>query len=411
MNLIKKIFFLILILITFEEFFFKWIPSIQIYQYALLFSDILILFSFIYYSLYIPISNKRRGFSLYFPIFIIIAIFSAIINNSFIFGLTKLWVLIRFLLLLYVINQLFDKNDFKKFLNIIYFLFLIQVFVGIVQYFNIPIINDFLQPRSDLPKMSNWVTKNEIGLAGTYTFTVYYGIFFTAFAGIIPLLKKNYLSKLFLFVVCLIFSYLSYSVISFLGVLILFITYLYLTNFKYFFAFLFFSLLIGLFLFVDNFIVYDFQKYIDESFRFSRLGIFKIIPLFFTNDFLIILFGMNLNPESLSLFIYENMWTEIPHVLYNNAAIGIEDVYWIAHLYYFGVLGLFSYLMIYISFIRSFSIYGLNKLLLKYYSIFIILSILIGFVSQIFSFKSYMIIFIFIISYIININHPRHINT
>ena len=354
MKLIKIIFFLILVLINFEEFIFKWIPSIQIYEYSLLFTDFLILLSFIYFTLFFKSSNNIRLFNFYLLLFVLVSIISGIINYSFFIGLSKFWVLIRFLLLFYMIFTIFNKNDYDKFLKVIYFLFLIQLAVGVIQLFNFPFLYEFLQPRSDLSKMSNWVTKNELGLAGTFSFTVYYGIFFVAFSGIIPLLKKTYNTKLFLFIICLLFSYLSYSMISFFGVMILFLSYLYFTNYRYFYPLIFIFSIAALFLFSSNYnpIFDGIQNYIYESLLFSRLGIFKIVPLFFTNGLLQILFGMNLNPETLSLFIYDNLWNEIPHVLYNNASVGIEDVYWIAHLYYYGIFGLFTYLMIYLSFIR-----------------------------------------------------------
>ena len=66
---------------------------------------------------------------------------------------------------------------------------------------------------------------------------------------------------------------------------------------------------------------------------------FEAFPLFFSNDLFTILFAFSLDGETLTLFGPKYNRNDIPYVLLNNTVVGeIEDVYWVAHLYYFGLI-------------------------------------------------------------------------
>ena len=95
------------------------------------------------------------------------------------------------------------------------------------------------------------------------------------------------------------------------------------------------------------------------------------------------------------------MGSAIPHVLSNNAIIGIEDVYWVAHLYYFGLFGVVFYLMVFIHLNRSFNRINTTHNNLKMIRTFIFLTLISAFVNQVFSFKPFILYFFFVLAFLL----------
>ena len=415
MKLLKNLLLFLLIYIPLEEFILKWIPvPIPIFEKLLLFSDALIFFSlfiFIAKNNFV-IKYKRDNLFLFF--FIIFSLVSLFIYQSWIVYILKVWVLIRYILVFYMIRSLFNYDDYNKFIKYFFYMFYFQFLVGLIQFIDISFITDFFNPRGDLSKSSNWFVKGESGLAGTFTFTVNYGYFMFAFSAFVTLTNRSLQNKYFLMFLAMILSLLSESIISFGLTFLLFSRFIQLNNPRFFYSFFIISLFIILFFAKTFLIEYVPQiasvfniftlNYIEDSLNFTRLGILKLFPLFFSNDIITILFGFSLNIDSLSNFIFSNFDGMIPHILSNNVAIGIEDVYWIAHLYYFGLVGtilficIFIYLYIYLN---KYKLFFNDPIKFKIQRLYIILTLLSAFVNQTFSFKSFIVYFFFTISFAI----------
>lgn len=414
MKLIKKLIFFLAIYLPLEEFILKWLPvPIYVFNYFLLFSDLIIVFIIVIYIVKSNFVLKIRRENIYLFLFIIFSFFSLFYYQEWNSYFLKIWVLSRYILLFFIVRKIFVSKDYMKFEKYFIYIFLFQLLVGIVQYFELPFLYDLFTPRSDLPKAANWLVKGESGMAGTFTYTVNYGYFMFAFSAFIVLSKKSINKKLFLIFLSCILSLFSESSIAFLVTFIVFSRYFSLVYPKIFYRFFLLILIFSIIFLRD--ILSDFlsplllifnifsEKWIIESLMFTRLGILKLFPLFFSNDLFTILFGFSLDGEALTLFVKNIMGSEIPHILSNNTVIGIEDVYWVAHLYYFGLFGLFFYIMIFkhiYSYLKSsYKTLILNIIQYKILRLYLILTILTAFVNQAFSFKSFIFYFFTTIAY------------
>ena len=387
--------------------------SIGIYNILTLFSDLIILLIILVYlfkkKFTISYNNEKK----YLYLFIILSFFSSLFYYDFFSSyLIKIWVLCRYIFIYFIVKNIFDKNEYVKFEKYFIFIFISQIFIGVIQFFDIAFLVDFFNPRSDLSKDSNWFLKGEDGIAGTFTFTVHYGYFMFAFSSFILFTNINNRNKILLLLLSTFFSLLSDSSISFLVSLIILCRYLILIYPKLFYNIIltFGSLFIFLFYDVLNesikplaniFNLFSEQWIIDQL-RFSRLGVLQLFPLFFSKaDISVILFGFSLDEINITQFINNSLGNNVPHVLRNYPMIGIEDVYWVAHLLYFGVIGLLLFLFFFKKIVLSFKKYSIyNPNFYKLMRLYIILVLLTAFVNQVFSFKTFVIYFFITISYV-----------
>lgn len=412
MNLVRKLIFFLLFYIPLEEFILKWLPvSVDVYNYFLFLSDgIILVIIFIY------ITKKRfvlpwKTENIYFFLFIFFSFFSLLYYESWSPYLFKIWVLCRYILVFFIVRAVFRLEDFFKFQHYFILIFFIQLIVGLVQITNFPFLYDLFLPRSDLSKGANWLLKEETGMAGTFSYTVHYGFFMYVFCFFISLsnLKRN--KKILLMFLALVLSLFSDSRIAFILTFFIFIFYFYLSYKTLLLYFVLGFFILPVIFFSEYLIdkitpllaILDLFSYefINRSIMFSRVGILKLIPLFFNNDLFTILFGFSLDGTVLTTFINQSMGSEIPHVLSNNAVIGIEDVYWVAHLYYFGLFGVVFYLMIFMHLKRSFKRINGNYINLKMINFFISLTLISAFVNQVFSFKPFVFYFFFVIAFLL----------
>lgn len=414
MKILKNILFFLIIYLPLEEFILKWLfVSVTVYEILLLFSDFLIAFSILFFLFQNNFIIKLNRTTKYFSLFILFSIISLIFSQVFTPYFFKIWVLTRYIFLFFIITRIFDLNDYKRVERLIIFTFFFQIVVGLVQLFNVPFLYDFFSPRSDLSMFSNWLVKGESGIAGTFNFTVTYGYFMFVFCGFLAISEYSNKKKVLLILLAVISSLYSESSLSFLVTFIFFVRYTLLLYPKHFFKYIFLvALFVTSFFYksIINFseplkVVFNLfsEQWVIESIKFTRLGIMKLIPLFFSNDLFTILFGFSLDGDALTLFIENKMGTDLPHVLLNDVVIGIEDVYWVAHLYYFGLSGILFFVLFFKSLYNRLKINkSLSKELIvqsKMMKLLIILTLLSGFVNQVFSFKSFMLYFFITISY------------
>jgi hypothetical protein len=427
MNIIKKLLLSLVIYVPLEEFILKWIPVSTIsFEYLHFTSDAIILFCFLFYHYIKGVSFKKHRENNWATIFIISTLFSLLVYQPWYDYIFKVWVLLRYFIVFTLIRNTFKDRDYEQFYNLFYKVFVFQVFVGMVQLLDIPFFIDIFSPRSGLHKADNWLTKGESGLAGTFQFTVQYGYYFFAASTLIIIKETSRIKKNILLFICLLASLLSFSTMSFIltfGLIYYFhsksislkrrivqnalavvgLAFISLINIHWIY-----NIIESISLISSNFI--------EASLTFSRLGVFKTFPLFFQNDLFNIFFGFSLNGELITSIISNRFEGPLPHVLRNNLTIGLEDVYWAAHLYYFGLFGLVSYLLIFLSFKKQLKLgrYYANSLHAKIKILtvnrFISITFLAAFVNQIFSFKTFTIYLFFIIAYSIHSNllWPKH---
>ena len=416
MNYVKILLIVLAIYIPLEEFILKWLPvNVATFEYLHLTSDLmiaLILLLFSYISRFTFFLKSEIKWAIFF---FISTLFGLLVYQEWTSYFFKIWVLLRYVIVYYIIITSFNRKDFIKFYKVFYFVFYFQIFVGVIQFFEINILQEIFHPREGLGKASNWLVKEETGLAGTFQFTVQYGYFFFVSSLFVIIDKGSLKKKFFLIFVCILFSYLSDSMMSFLCSLIL--GYLFIISSidknkrlsLTFFMILVFSIM--LLINVDKIrplieiSVSLGSEFIYGQLMFSRLGVLKVFPAFLDADLYNIFFGFSINENLISNFIEKNISYPMPSVLKNNVLIGLEDVYWSAHLYYFGLIGIVSYFLIIYS-IRNkvliLSYFSSNKAFLnKIKSVinFLSLTLAAAFINQIFSFKTFMVYFFFGIAY------------
>ena len=397
-----------------EEFILKWLPiPIFVFDYFLLFTDLIILIIIVLFIVKSNFILKIRRENIYLLLFLFFSLFSLFYYQEWNSYLLKIWVLTRYVILFFIIRKIFYLKDFKRFEIFFLYVFSVQLFVGIIQYFEIPFLYDFFNPRSDLPKAANWFVKGESGLAGTFTFTVNYGYFMFAFSAFILLVDKSINKKIFLIFLACILSLFSESSIAFLVTFIVFLRFFSLVYPKIFYRFFLLVLIFSIIFLREELssilspllLIFNMfsEQWIIESLMFTRLGILKLFPLFFSNDLFTILFGFSLDGEALTIFVKNIMGSEIPAILSNNTVVGIEDVYWIAHLYYFGLLGIIFFIMIFKHIYKNLKFSNNNlksiHIQMRTLRLYILLTLLTAFVNQTFSFKSFIFYFFVTIAY------------
>ncbi|MDA9999099.1 hypothetical protein N9E70_00280 [bacterium] len=280
----------------------------------------------------------------------ILMIFIFISVISFFFGqgslpeyFVKIWVLLRYILIYFiVINIKIDKASLDRFYKILAFCFSAHLFIGCLQLLDISFINVFFEAREGVSK----IIRTEDTIKGTFKFGVFYGYFIlVAFVLLSGRIKRTHW-RILVYLLALTFGFFSGSRMVFLG-LVGFILYTHYRKNKIFIGssvgvvclVIFQSIgsaaiddigsLLGLFTF-------DFWM---ASLSSGRLGIFNIVPMFFDSELKTILFGFSYDGAGITSFLYRD-YDNLSAILQNNAIIGIEDVYWIAFLYYYGIFGI-----------------------------------------------------------------------
>jgi hypothetical protein len=144
------------------------------------------------------------------------------------------------------------------------------------------------------------------------------------------------------------------------------------------------------------------------------LGIFSIIPIFFDAGVKQIIFGFSYDVVEITAFL-NGYYDGLSAILKNNIMVGIEDVYWIALLYYYGIIGVILFVTFYLSIIikikKQLRLSGSNRQteIIRAIGYLMIFAVLAGFVNQVFYFKVfsfYFWVFSALVVHSINNNAP-----
>lgn len=405
-SLIKNILYFLIFYIPLEEFFLKWLPiSDQVFESLHILSDFLILFILIVFLIAKNSFQLRITFSnLSWLLFITISIFSFMASFAFLSDyFAKIWVLLRYIFLYFVILKLsYDYKEFNRFYYVLILGFVIQAAIGVLQSFDVSLINELFLAREGVEK----IIITEDTLKGTFKFGVFYAYFLLVSLTILfPHLKNKFLKALFFLSVLFLTLY-SGSRIVFLGVIGWFI-FMNWERYKYPIILSLIPISGILFFIIDNSRIQEIgsiaglltEDFWLASLATGRLGIFNIIPMFFDAGIKEILFGFSYDVAGITSFLYLE-YDNLSAILRNNAIIGIEDVYWISFLYYYGLFGLslflifFATLAIKIRRIKNLSIVSYEvKTNLKSMLYLIIFAFFCGFVNQVFFIKTFAFYF------------------
>ena len=403
-HLIRNIVFFLILYIPLEELFLKWLPvPDSIFDSLHIVSDFFIVVIFCLYLMAGFFKNKLTIPNLAWVIFLLFSVFSFLMSYATFPGyFTKMWVLMRYIFLYFIlINLKISQKELDRFYLLVGFCFCLQIVIGLLQLLDIPVINLFFKAREGTLK----IIVPEETIKGTFKFGVLYGFFImVSFIILYPYIKNPFL-KLVLFTTAIIFSYYSGSRLVFLGI-VGFIVYMYHRKNKFliFFTICAFSL----FIFMSSMVTevenigsllglfsIDFWT---ASLSSGRLGIFNIFPMFFGASVKEILFGFSYDVVGITSFLYQD-YNNLSAILRNNAIVGIEDVYWIAFLYYYGILGSLLFANFYFGIMkrmkRLFLIsQGSNySTYIKSIRYLLIFSFLAGFVNQVFYIKTFAFYF------------------
>ena len=356
---ILNIIIFLVIYLPFEDFILKWLPVSELTFTILRQIPDLIIFSL---SLLIFLTtlykrNKidivRKSLFIILLLFIINAIFSLIINNgSFFHGIINLKAMIRYIFLIYIVNYIKpDKKDIKSIMKYIFFIAFIQMAIGLTQYIFGEKIMVFFQPRilhiSEF-QMNFSALKGEINIFGTMAQEVSFSYFILLSSILWLTVAQNYIKSKFIFyIVYLCFFFIicisgsRATLICSLAGLLLYIYYN--RNFKKTVSYLSLSLIIifSALPFIkkgnsneDFFFMFS-PKYV-KMLEKQRLGIVKYILINYTEDSKL-LFG--LSPDKNKVVDYIKEKYAPPPALYKLMDIILEDIYWVAIIIYYGLVG------------------------------------------------------------------------
>jgi hypothetical protein len=402
--IIRNLLYLLIFYISLEEFFLKWLPvSDGVFEGLHIISDFII---FLILCLYLTAGFYRyriNALNLACVVFIAVSLMSFVLSYATFLGyFAKLWVLFRYIFIYVILIKIrMSNDDLNRFYVVLAVTFCIQVFIGILQLFDVSMINVFFQAREGLEK----IVVKEDTIKGTFKFGVFYGFFIMAsFVILYPYVRSWYL-KILLVVTVLVLSYYSGSRMVVLGA-IGFLIYMYYQGNK---ILIFVSACAGAVFVMSSGIgeeignigsligLFSADFWIN-SLATGRLGIFNIVPMFFGAGVKEILFGFSYDVDGITSFLYQD-YDNLSAILRNNAIVGIEDVYWIAFLYYYGLFGIILFGIFYASVMMRLRRLAKTSLVIghspviKSVTYLIIFMVLSGFVNQVFYIKTFAFYF------------------
>lgn len=390
--------------IPLEEFFLKWLPvPDSIFEVLHVISDF-----FIAVIIFLFLSSGRSRFrltntKLVLTLFLLVAFFSFLMSfASFAGYFSKIWVLLRYIFIYFILlNIKLNKEELDRFYLILGVSFCIQIFIGLLQLLDISFINQFFEAREGALK----IIVPEDTIKGTFKFGVFYGFFvMSSFIILYPYTKSTFV-KAALVTTSIMFTYYSGSRVAFLGV-IGYILYLHFRENKVLISTM-----------VTGFIVFIFASGIANevenigsllglfsadfwlaSLSSGRLGIFNIFPMFFEASIKEILFGFSYDVDGITSFLYQD-YDNLSAILQNNAIVGIEDVYWIAFLYYYGIFGILLFAIFYANlFLKVNRLFLMShdfehRMLIQSIKYLLVFALIVGLVNQVLHIKTFSFYF------------------
>jgi hypothetical protein len=406
-SVIRRVVYFLMLYIPLEAFLLKWLPvSDIVYEQLSLISDILILSIMVLYSISGIERFKLTASSMAIILFLLASMISFVLSQAtFSDYFVKLWVFMRYIFLyLILINMKISNKMLMRFYMVLGISFTVQIFIGLLQLLDVQSINLFFEAREGLIK----IIVPEDTIKGTFKFGVFFGYFILiGFALLFPNFRGSY-RKIIFFVVAMLFTYLSGSRMAFIGVS-LFSIYMYFPrHILLTLTSVFIGLLLTFFYWlnisssgVENIGSMSgllSSDYWSNSLATGRLGIFSLIPIFFDAGVKQIIFGFSYDSVEITAFL-NGYYDGLSAILKNNIMVGIEDVYWISFLYYYGIIGVILFTTFYLSIIikikKQLRLSGSNRQteIIRAMGYLMIFAVLAGFVNQVFYLKVFSFYF------------------
>ena len=362
---------------AFEEFILKFLPvSDNVYSYLRFLGEILIYAAFgrlIFHKLYRGIPFVKTPIDLPILGFYCVVLLSMVINRSPLIGsLYNIRPLARYIVLFYlIVNSPISKQRITILLRIIIGIGLIQIGIGLVQWLGGPTIYDLFLPRASTLDVAGFTKEfrllevgREIGsIYGTLGDTVIYGVFMIVILVVIlsRIKKLEYLNLLAIGVILLVIAR-SYSrAATFAAILACVVWYFFQFGWK---KTLRLSLIVLFFFGILLAIVNPFElEYINP--RKARVGMVGNITGVFSGSYVKVAQKQRLgailgnvptviaNKPILGYGADQN--TTIERLNQSKRSFlfkilskkGFKDVYWVAILCFYGVLGLGLFILIF----------------------------------------------------------------
>lgn len=362
---------------AFEEFILKFFPvSDNVYSYLRFLGEILVYAAFgrlIFHKLYRGIPFVKTPIDLPILGFYCVVLLSMVINSSPLIGsLYNIRPLARYIVLFYlIVNSPISKQRITILLRIIIGIGLIQIGIGLVQWLGGPTIYDLFLPRASTLDVAGFTKEfrllevgREIGsIYGTLGDTVIYGVFMIVILVVIlsRIKKLEYLNLLAIGVILLVIAR-SYSrAATFAAILACVVWYFFQFGWK---KTLRLSLIVLFFFCILLAIVNPFElEYINP--RKARVGMVGNITGVFSGSYVQIAQKQRLgailgnvptviaNKPILGYGADQN--TTIEKLNQSKRSFlfkilskkGFKDVYWVAILCFYGVLGLGLFILIF----------------------------------------------------------------
>ena len=345
------------IYLPFEDFILKWLPVSENIFIILRQIPDLFVFSFVFFVLLSSLMKRRidvvnkKAFS-FLALFITFSLVSVFLNHSSLFNsLLNLKALIRYVFLIYILYWIKPtEKQALTFIKAVIIIAFIEAAIGTLQFFGGDLIRNLFEPRK-LYSIQYAVTALRKGSGesfGTMAYTINYAFFLVVSLVFILGFGKYFSKHKFmlnagsLFLVVAIFF--SGSRAAFLSALIAIGLY---TYYRYGIRIIFYLMplfvgLIMLVLFVDkgssskDFWYFLSPRYVDNL-ESQRLGMIKLFLSYVSALDPHLLYGLSSDKSFFVDYISANY--KLP-LFFSKGTIGaFEDVYWIALIFYYGIIG------------------------------------------------------------------------
>jgi hypothetical protein len=365
-----SIYFLIIYL-PFEELILKYLPiSDSLYEIVRQLPDLIVFTVFILLLMnqtltYKKITILNRQIITYLISFIAYATFLIVINESSIFNcVLNIKAILRYVPLIYIIyNIKFAHEELRFVVKLIVFIALIQSIIGLFEVSGLENLRSFFEPRGILMengKFKYTALREQEAAFGTMAYTVNYASFLVLSTLLVVKLKLNRILTLVLTGLFMLLTFLSGSRGLFLIVIFIYYMFLLKNKHNYKVSKIKFTLITSISILVLPLLFFnislntgssnaDFFFFLSPEFyemlEHQRLGILRML---FDNFFnLHVLMGLSPDPKYLENFVLNSL--NIPPLL-NIVVLGsLEDVYWVALYFYYGLIGLMLFLLFIIS--------------------------------------------------------------
>lgn len=355
---------IITILIPLDGFYVKWIGSADfLIIFFSQFPDLALLVLFILNIIWILVTGKKFKIidgttETLILIFISLSCVAAIYNQNSISNLIiNLKALFRYFLIIYIVIN--SNISFKKIFSWVKLIIGIEIIIGLAQIFLSKTAREFFLPPSidsisQLQSVSLIHLLKENAIFGTMDKSIEFALLMLVAIGFIFSFMHRSVKRLLLFGLCIALIYFSTSrsvlIGSFLLIFLIFHFKGSLSKTVYRSILIVPILIVGISIYLsfvnldDNTFTFAFTERYWEIAKMQRLGtLITVFPAFFSSGVVHLLLGFG--PDINVVNQYLQSIPNLPYLIDKTPGT-IKDVYWIAFLYYYGLIGFIIFIVL-----------------------------------------------------------------